>query len=381
MSLYTPHGAPPVISSAMARIERRLPEPGDVLVRVGQRVEPEDVVARAYRSSPPQIINVARSLGIQPSQVERAMVREVGNTVAQGEALARSSRIGGRTCVASVGGVIAAVDSETGYVTVAPDRQPFELLANVRGIVMDVQPHEAVLIETPAAQVYGAWGMGSERSGVLRLLVTDPAEPIDPSQIDARSAYAILIGGSGISAAALRRASQEQVRGVIVGSIDERELRAFLGWADASGWRVGVGGWQMPDPRVAPDPGLTLIVTEGFGARPMSAPCFDLLTSLDRQEALVEGATQLRQPLRRPRVVVPLSRSSGGQLDAPRVDLAPGVQVRLLDMEHLGQIAVVQSVPTLPRRVASGALVPAVEVALPDAPAFLVPRTAVEPIA
>jgi hypothetical protein len=381
MSLYTPHGAPPVISSAMARIERRLPEPGDVLVRVGQRVEPEDAVARAYLSLPPQIINVARSLGIQPSQVERAMIREVGNTVAQGEALARSSRIGGRACVASVGGVIAAVDSETGYVTIAPDRQPFELLANVRGIVMDVQPHEAVLIETPAAQVYGVWGMGSERSGVLRLLVTDPAEPIDPSQIDARSAYAILIGGSGISAAALRRASQEQVRGVIVGSIDERELRAFLGWADASGWRIGVGGWQMPDPRVAPDPGLTLIVTEGFGARPMSAPCFDLLTSLDRQEALVEGATQLRQPLRRPRVVVPLSRSSGGQLDAPRVALAPGVQVRLLDMEHLGQIAVVQSVPTLPRRVASGVLVPAVEVALPDAPAFLVPRTAVEPIA
>jgi hypothetical protein len=381
MSLYTPHGASPVISSAMARIERRLPEPGDVLVRVGQRVEPEDVVARTYRSSPPQIINVARSLGIQPSQVERAMIREVGNTVAQGEVLARSSRIGGRSCIASVGGVIAAVDSETGYVTIAPDRQPFELLANVRGIVMDVQPHEAALIETPAAQVYGVWGMGNERSGVLRLLVTDPAEAIDAAQIDARSAYAILIGGSGISAAALRRATQEQVRGVIVGSIDERELRAFLGWADNSAWRVGVGGWQLPDPRVAPDPGLTLIVTEGFGARPMSAPCFDLLTSLDRQEALVEGATQLRQPLRRPRVVVPLSRSAGGQVDAPHVELAPGVQVRLLDMEHLGQIAVVQSVPSLPRRVASGARVPAVEVALADAPAFFVPRTAVEPLA
>ncbi|MBC8077651.1 MAG: hypothetical protein H7Y32_16365 [Chloroflexales bacterium] len=381
MSVYTPHGASPVINSAMARIERHLPEPGDVLVRVGQRVEPEDVVARAYRSSPPQIINVARSLGIQPSQVERAMVREVGNTVAQGEVLARSSRIGGRSCIASVGGVIAAVDSETGYVTVAPDRQQFDLLANVRGVVMDVQPYEAVLIETLAAQVYGAWGMGSERNGVLRLLVTDAAEPIDPAQIDARSAYAILIGGSGISAAALRRATQEQVRGVIVGSIDERELRAFLGWASSGAWRIGVSTWQMPDPHGAPDPGLTLIVTEGFGTQPMSAPCFDLLTSLDRQEALIEGVTQLRQPLRRPRVVVPLSRSAGGQLDAPSIALAPGVHVRLLDAQHLGQMAVVQSVPSLPRKVASGARVLAVEVALADRPAFFVPRTAVEPFA
>lgn len=381
MSVYTPHGASPVINSAVARIERRLPEPGDVLVRVGQRVEPEDVVARTYRSSPPQIINVARSLSIQPSQIERAMVREVGNTVAQGEVLARSSRIGGRSCIASVGGVIAAVNSETGYVTIAPDREQFDLLANVRGVVMDVQPHEAAVIETPAAQVYGAWGMGSERSGVLRLLVTDAAEPVDAAQIDARSAYAILIGGSGISAAALRRATQEQVRGVIVGSIDERELRAFLGWADSGAWRIGVGGWQMPDPRIAPDPGLTLIVTEGFGARPMSAPCFDLLTSLDRQEALVEGVTQLRQPLRRPRVVVPLSRSTGASIEAPRAALAPGVSVRLLDTQHLGQVAVVRSVPPLPRRVASGARVLAVEVALGEAPPFFVPRTAVEPLA
>src|SRR5512145_2228014 len=112
MSLYIPTGTPPMITGAMARIERRLLHPGEVLVRVGQRVEPEDIVARTFLPSTPHVINVARALMIVPSQIERVMRREVGNKVAQGEVLARSGHFGGRTCLAPLGGIIAAVDSE-----------------------------------------------------------------------------------------------------------------------------------------------------------------------------------------------------------------------------------------------------------------------------
>jgi hypothetical protein len=363
----------------MARIERRLPHPGDVLVRAGQRVEPEEAIARAYLPGTPQVVNLARALMIAPALVERAMIREVGNKVAQGEVLARSSRIGGRVCLAPVSGEIVAVDSETGYVTISPDPTEYTLQATVRGLVMDVIPHYGVRIETPAAQIYGAFGFGEERSGVLRLLVTDSADPILPEMIDARSAYAIIIGGSGITAAALRRAVQGQVRGVIVGGIDEAELRAFLGWSSAAGWRPETGAWQLaPQPPEQPY-ALTLVVTEGFGVCPMSAPLFELLASHDQKEALVEGLTRLRSPMRRPRVVVPLSsRTAGIQLDAPRPDLAPGASVRLLDSAHLGQVGRVRSVSTGPRRLASKVRAPAVEVQLDGGATVLIPRTAVE---
>lgn len=380
MSLYIPEGTPPVISGAVARIERRLPHPGEVAVRVGSRVEPEDIIARAFLPAPPQIINVARSLAIPASQVERAMRREVSNKVAQGEVLARSSRLGGRTCLAPVSGMITAVDNETGYITIAPDPVGFELVANVRGVVMEVQPYEAVVIETPAAQVYGVFGLGDERNGVLRLLVTDPTEIVTPEQIDARSAYAILICGAGISAAALRRAVQEQVRGVIVGGIDERELRAFLGWAGQHEWQTGVHSWRVPNEQRTPDPGLTLLVTEGFGTRPMSAPIFDLLSAQDRQEALIEGHTQLRSSLKRPRVVIPLARSAGAQIEPPRPQLRPGAQVRLLDWDHMGQLAHVRSLPTVPHRIDSGVRVAAVELVQEDGTTLWLPRTAVEVI-
>lgn len=378
MSLYIPEGIPPVVPNAMARIERRLPFPGEVLVRQGSRVEPEDIVAQTLKPEPPQIINVARSLGIPPGQVYRAMRREVHNKVEAGQVLARATGIVGRSCLAPVTGMIADIDSETGYVTIAPDPIEYALQATVRGIVMEVIPYEGVVIEAPSSQVYGAFGVGEDRSGVLRLLATDPGDVVRPEQIDARSAYAILICGAGISAAALRRAVQEQVRGIIVGGIDEADLRDFLGWPDLRGWQVGQHSWQWPDPAVAGDPKLTILVTEGFGARPMNAATFDLLSAQDRQEALIEGVTRLRRPLRRPRVVIPLTRSSGAQVDPTRPTLRPGASVRLLDHAHLGQIAQVRSVSSAPRRVASRVSLAAVEVVDAGGAAFWLPRTCVE---
>jgi hypothetical protein len=276
--------------------------------------------------------------------------------------------------------MIADIDNETGYVTIAPDPTEYALQATVRGIVMEVIPYEGVIIEAPSAQVYGAFGIGEDRSGVLRLLATDPGDIVRPDQIDARSAYAILICGAGISAAALRRAVQEQVRGIIVGGVDESELRDFLGWANVAGWQTGRHSWQWPDltATATPDPKLTILVTEGFGTRPMNAAMFDLLSSQDRQEALIEGATRLRRPLRRPRVVIPLTRNSSVQVEPPHPALRPGASVRLLDYAHLGKIAQVRSVPSAPRRVASRVSLAAVEVVDADGVAFWLPRTCVE---
>jgi hypothetical protein len=214
---------------------------------------------------------------------------------------------------------------------------------------------------------------------VLQLQVTDPAEPIQPDKITAKSAYAIMIGGSGISAAALRRAVKEQVRGVIVGGIDEAELRAFLGLDSVHDWRAENGTWQIPSSAGGQPYELTLVVTEGFGAQPMSVPLFDLLAAHDRQEALIEGLTRLRGPMQRPRVVIPLSsRTSGVQLEAPRPQLRPGASVRLIDSAHLGQIGQVRAVSSAPRRLPSRVRALAVDVALEDGTTLLLPRTDVE---
>lgn len=375
MSFYNPEGTPPLVPGAMARIERRLPYPGEILVAQGRRVEPEDSIARTLKPAPLKIINLARALAIPPSEVPRAMRREQRARINAGEPLARAPGLFGRSYPAPVSGVIVDIDGATGYVTIAPDPEEYVLQAAVRGLVMEHIPYEGVVIETLADQVYGAFGIGTERSGVLRLLALEPSDVVRPEQIDARSAFAILICGAAISAEALRRAVAEQVRGIIVGGIDVAELQQFLGWSGIAGWQSALHPWPLPDGQPV-DPKLTIIVTEGFGVRPMNQAIFDLLSAQDRQEALIDGQTSLRHPLRRPRVVVPLTR--GAQIEPPRPPLRPGASVRLLDNAHLGQQATVRSLPAAPRRVASGARLAAVEVQTRDGASLWLPRTSVE---
>jgi hypothetical protein len=380
VSLYNPERASPLVASTVVQVERHLPHPGEVLVRVGSRVEPEDIVARAFVPAPPQVVNVAQALSIPAAQLEEVMRYSVGAKVEKGVTLASAGALGG-ACPSPIKGIIATVDTGTGYVTVAPDPLEFELNAALRGVVMEVHAYRGVVIESPAAQVYGAFGVGLERVGVLRLLVTDPTEIITADFIDARSAYSILIGGSGITAEALRSAVQAQVRGVGVGSIDEQELRAFLGQASAQPWQTGVEGWRLPNMPPTADPGLTILVTEGFGSYPMAQPMFDLLSSRDQQEAFIEGSTNLRRWLYRPRLIMPFGRVGAGTIETPRPQPQPGATVRLLDRAHLGQIARVVAVATIPHRMETGLRAPAVEVVQEGAAPFWVPRTAIEVLA
>ena len=49
----------------MVRKQRRLPVAGDMLVRIGSRVEPDDIVARASIPGTPLMVDVAGPLGVQ----------------------------------------------------------------------------------------------------------------------------------------------------------------------------------------------------------------------------------------------------------------------------------------------------------------------------
>ncbi|MCX7861208.1 MAG: hypothetical protein N2385_14035 [Chloroflexus sp.] len=376
--LYVPDGVPPLVKSTLARLERTLPQPGEVLVRQGGRVEPDDVIARGLRTNAPYIFNVAHALGLPPAQAAKAVVAPIGQPIKAGAVVARRRGLAGRRVLSPVNGTLRAVDPATGYAFIVPEPQQITLTAGIRGIVMEIIDNRRIVIETPAAQLYGVGSFGSDCNGVTRLLTLDPTEPITETMIDAQSMYAVIIGGSGISAAALRKAVEHQVRGIIIGSIAESELRAFFQWAKRAPWPIGARNWQWSGNITSP---LTIVLTEGIGAAPMSGLLFELLANNDRREVFIESSTSLRQPHRRPRVIIPLSRSSTTSLEPPRPPLRTGALVRLLDHDHLGQIGHVRSLPALPQRLPSGVRTAAAEVLLSSGEAIWLPRSCVEVIA
>ena len=369
MPSHFPDGLPAVLPATVAQIQRRLPAAGDITVRVGSRIEPDDVIGQATVPQPAIFIDVARTLGFAAQAIPRSMKRKVGERVNPQQVLAKRRR---KKCMAAQAGTLSAIDAETGFAIITPDPINVTLPASVRGYVVDVTPGRSALIETPAAVIQGVFGIGGEQFGVMRLLVTDRHDIITPDMIDARSAYALIIGGAGITAEALRKAQQEQVRGVIVGSIDEGEVRAFLG--------MSAGDWYAyGQERSATPPTPTVLVTEGFGAHPMAEPLFDLLTRYDRQEAFLDGTTSLMSPVERPRLVIPLPRLQAGQDAAQPQDLRVGAVVRLVDERHLGLIGRVQAL-SANGQLPSGVRTATATVQVSESERVVLPQTAIEVI-
>ncbi len=371
MPRHFPDGLSACIPTTYARLQRRLPAPGELSVRVGSRVEPDDLIGRCSVQPDPVLLHVAVELGVEPADIQRLMRRKVGTRVAIRDVIARR---GHHQVLAPVRGVVTEIDLTTGFVVLTPDPVPASLTAMLRGYITEVEEGRAATIETPAAIVQGAVGFGDQQWGMLRVLVERPDQPIVPSLIDTLSAFTILLGGS-ITLEALRAAAKQQVLAVVVGSVDIDVLRAFWGERWTTNWER----LQKPSALTKQwDDGPAVILTEGFGNHAMNDRIFDVLARFAGREVYVDAATCLGAPQRRPRVIAPLSYNDGKVEEAiPVRDLQPGVTVRLLNTSHLGATARLEHIAPL-GRLGSGIRTATATVVLSDGQQVTVPLTALD---
>jgi hypothetical protein len=221
---------------------------------------------------------------------------------------------------------------------------------------------------------------------VLQVAVADATEELLPDQITARLAYAIVLGGGTTTAATLQRAVEHRVRAIIVGSIPEGELRAFLGYPGGlQGWRLGYTGWDFPPPQISAQPvafpPLTIILIEGFGRLPMTTKAWELLAAHDGEEVAVDGTTRLRGGLARPEIIVPLPRATGVlPYESTAPPLKPRALVRLIAPPYLAQTARVLALSQGKQPLDSGLSTNAAHVELRDGRQVWVPLADLEVI-
>jgi murein DD-endopeptidase MepM/ murein hydrolase activator NlpD len=413
VSLYYPIPQPTIAANILLRRERRLPVPGEVLVRAGQRVEPSELIAQGTLPSEPVQVNIAADLDLSPAAAAKRLRVSVGQQVEQGTILAQRGGIGSRASRSPVIGTFSGYDPTTGIGLITTPAEPVSVQAHIKGIVTDLIPYYGAIVETPATLIRGIFGVGGEQHGVLKVIVTGNDEPVTTDIVDARVAYAIVLGGSEVTADALRRMIELGARGLITGSIRSSELAGFLGYntelralrtsmrlapdkAQDDGyergvlgaWRLGASsassnGWDFPPPNpgipspVPPD--FVLIVTEGFGSVPMCPRTFELLAAHDGQEIAIDGTTRLRWGLARPEIIIPLARTTPVRfLDESGPRLAVGTNVRLLSPDYLGQVAQVTGLPVGPRATGSGVIAPVADVVLPTGQRLRVPTVNLE---
>lgn len=366
MSAYTP--GLKVSPSTTLELERRLPIDGEVAVKKGATVRFDQVVARTQLPGRVDMVNVANRLGLEPGEVTAAMLVPVGGAVGKGQPLARSQGFFGffkTTLDSPMTGTVESISAVTGQVVLRAAPAPVEVKAYVDGEIIEVMKGSGVRIRTTGAFIQGIFGIGGETSGLLKRLVDDPSTPLDESLLRPDLSGAVLIGGSHVSKGFLEAAARLGVAGVVVGGIDDQDLKDFLGY-DLG---VAITGSE--------EKGITLIVTEGFGPIRMAQRTFDLLGSLDGQRASLSGATQIRAGVTRPEIIVP--RSSGGPATAaPELGLAVGSSVRIIREPGFGELARVVELPVDPQEIPTEARVRVAVLELASGEKMTLPRANLE---
>jgi hypothetical protein len=346
-----------VVPSMVMRRERMLPVRGEVLVGTGSRVHPSDVIARTAVPSELHLLNAARALSLDSTELSPYMRVEVGARVEEGEVLAcgsGASRLFGRSYRSPQSGLVVGISN--GRVVIQSAPRSVELAAHYRGTVINVMSGLGAIIEVRGALIQGIWGSAKEGFGVLRLMVDDPQEDMDPAKIEMSCRGTVLAGSPSLSEEVLHRARDVEVQGMIVGSLD-------TGLVDLVE--------TMPFP---------VVVTEGMGRFAISGPAFELLKAYDGQDVSIGGAMEARGGAVRPEIIIYASHAGGeAELESrPEFVLTEGSYVRIVRGPHMGETGTVFGFPARAGRLDNGAKARGYEVRLESSEDVFVAQANVE---
>jgi hypothetical protein len=353
--------------------KRILPLKGEVIVKKGDVVFPDTVVALTHLPGPVEVKNIVGLLGVDAADLAAAMLKKEGETFKKGDILAQNKGFFGlfkTTVEAPFDGTLEKISDKTGTAVLRGEPVPLEIKAYVPGKITEIFEKEGVLVETLATLIQGIFGVGGEQYGVLKTVVKDNDATLDENSIDDTCKDLIVIGGGIVTVGAIRKAERIGVKGIIAGGLDAQDLAEYLGKD------IGVaitGSENIP---------LTIVVTEGFGHIPMAQKTFDLLRKYEGSYASINGATQIRAGVIRPEVVIQQKNPPDEKTSLVKEmkGLEPGAIVRVIRVPYFGKIGKVSNLPPELRKLDSETHARVCEVEFPDGSKVIVPRANLEMI-
>jgi len=297
------------------------------------------------------------------------MVKQKGDKVAKGEVIAKRASFFGlfkSSVQSTIEGTVDNISPVTGVVTLRKPAVPVAIPAYIFGRVIEVIPKEGVVIETPAALVQGIFGVGGETQGTLAVVAKTNSDILSADKIKPEHRGKVVVGGSLVTADALRKAAEVGAAGLVAGGIIDKDLIEYLGHD------IGVaitGAEDIP---------ITVVLTEGFGQINMADRTFNLLKNLDGKMASINGATQIRAGVMRPEIIVPIENLAQAAERNTDAGMEAGTPVRIIREPYFGKLATVHSLPPELQVIETGAKVRIMTAKLASGEIVTIPRANVE---
>lgn len=322
---------PIILAHGSFAIERMLPQAGEVLVSIGEPVSPDEVIARSEDVEQTLTLYVASELGVDNAELSKYVAKSIGSSIKKGDVIARVRR-GLRTATVKspTDGTLVSVEDSNGTVLVSSSLGKRDLLSLVSGEVEQIIPDHGAIIRTSGTRVYGIVGFGTEAIGPLVTGVDRPDRELTADHVSDDWKGSIVLAGMTAGAPALSRLREVGAAGVILGSIPEGDLRRFL-----TGGQMNQDGFWNPVTAIHGDLShpsiespLVIIVTEGFGRRPMTDRIFETLAERSGTNVSVSARTLVGNNLARPEIYLDDDEGSDRGIDD---QIFEGRSVRLVD--------------------------------------------------
>jgi hypothetical protein len=297
------------------RRNRTLPVPGTVLVRIGQKVTTNDVIAETEMPSQFHYVDVMRSFGLStPSQAEQLINRKVGDQVDKNDILAETGGMFSRIIRSPRAGTILSI--RNGQMLVETEKYKLTISAGFNGKVVEIIKDEGAVVETNGVLIQGMWGNGRTGFGQLHIKGM------------------VIVAGYCSNSELIEAAAHLPVGGLIIGSINPDLIQ------------------------VAQKQTYPILVIEGYGKTLINDYSRRLLVTNSGRETAVNAVKWNRWTGERPELIISLP--SEGDAYREIVELRLGQLTRVHTSPYAGKLAMVDSLKDgmtmLPNRIKTNAV-------------------------
>ncbi|MDD5416081.1 MAG: hypothetical protein PHE48_03720 [Candidatus Daviesbacteria bacterium] len=269
-----------VEKNVVTRVVRILKGKGSLTVKAGQQVTPDEIIGNGTIASGFRVLNLSTLLSVPPEEVEKYLTRQLGQRIYKGELLAFKKGwllFGKKVVTSPADGVLDFLNTKTGELKIAFLSKKADLPAGVFGFVEDVDTERGqVIIRTLVSKIYGMFGSGRSRDGILHILGKKDSL-VSKEEIQTKYDGQILVGGSLFFKDAISVCISQGVSGIITGGINAEDYK-------------GMAGGRLVFPKkLDNDIGIGVVVCEGFGSIPIGDDIFEVLSEYEGKFVFIDG--------------------------------------------------------------------------------------------
>lgn len=346
-----------VEKDVVVRVTRVLKGKGSLSVSTGQQVTPDEIIGSGTIASGFRTLNLATLLAVSPGEVARYLTKKLNQRIYKGELLASKKGwlLSGKKIVTSpTDGVLEFLNPKTGELKIAFLPKKADLPSGVFGFVEHVDTIRGqVIIRTLVSKIYGMFGSGRVRDGILHILGKKDSL-ISKAEIQTKYDGGILVGGSLFFKDTISACISQGISGIITGGSNAEDYK-------------GMAGGRLVFPRkLDNDIGIGIVVCEGFGSVPIGDDIFEVLSAYEGKFVFIDGnkalinlpsfssasLTKIKNTKLPPMQNNDLGGSAGYSMETQELKI--GSKIRIIGNAYLGEQGKVTSIDDSPTLLISG---------------------------